>query len=126
MLKTRLTLAFLPPSVNHIYRHKRGGAVVKTEAYRTWANGEGYGLNRQLAGQPRFTGPVYITIAMRRPNLSSDLDNRLKGVGDLLQEVGAIKNDKHIMGWNAYWSNALPSGVAAEISITEADALEAA
>ena len=125
-MKTRLTLHCLPPSVNHIYRHKRGGGVVKTEAYRTWANGEGYSLNRQLANQAKFAGPVYVTIAMRRPNSRSDLDNRLKGIGDLLQEVGAISNDKEIMGWNAFWSSSLPAGVAAEISIVQADALEAA
>ena len=124
-MKTVLKLAFLPPSVNHIYRHTRRG-VMKTEAYRTWATGEGWRLKGQMANQPRFDGPVYITIAMRRPRANADLDNRLKGIGDLLQEIGVIANDKFIHGWNAYWSADLPEGVAAEISIVEADALESA
>jgi len=124
-MKTKLTLSHLPPSVNHIYRHTRNG-VRRTEAYNTWANGEGYGLNRQMAGQHRFAGPVYLVIAMRRPRSNADIDNRLKGLIDLLQQVGAIANDKLVMGVNAYWSATLPVGVAAEIAISEADALEAA
>ena len=124
-MKTKLTLSHLPPSGKHIYRHTRNG-VRRTEAYNTWANGEGYGLNRQMAGQHRFTGPVYLVIAMRRPRSNADIDNRLKGLIDLLQQVGAIANDKLVMGVNAYWSATLPVGVAAEIAISEADALEAA
>lgn len=123
-MKTRLTLHCLPPSVNHIYRHTRTGPK-KTEAYRAWANGEGYAINRQLANQPRFDGPVFVTVAMRRPRANADLDNRLKGIGDLLQECKAIANDKHIHGWNAYWSADLPEGVAAEIAIVEADRVAA-
>jgi len=124
-MKTRLTLAHLPPSVNHIYRHTRNGTR-RTEAYLTWSNGEGYMLNRQLAGQHKFTGPVFLTIAMRRPRSNADIDNRLKGIFDLLQSIGAIDNDKNIMGVNAFWSAYLPPGVSAEISITQADQLEAA
>jgi Holliday junction resolvase RusA-like endonuclease len=123
-MKTKLTLHCLPPSVNHIYRHTRRG-VMKTEAYRAWANGEGYALNRQLANQKKFSGPVYVTIAMKRPSANSDIDNRLKGIGDLLQEIGAIANDKHIMGWNAFWFR-MPPGIAAEISIVGADEISIA
>lgn len=121
-MKTKLKFAQLPPSVNHIYRHTRNG-VRRTEAYNTWANGEGYGLNRQMAGQHRFLGPVYLTIAMRRPRSNADLDNRLKGLVDILQQIGAIANDKLVMGINAFWSASLPAGVAAEISVVDADAV---
>ena len=124
-MKTRLTLCHLPPSVNHAYAHSRNG-VRKSDAYRTWANGEGHLINRQMAGQHRFEGPVYITLAMKRPRSNADLDNRIKPIGDLLQAHGAISNDKHVMGWNVFWTASLPAGVSAEISIVEADALEAA
>lgn len=129
-MKTRIQLSHLPPSVNHIYRHTRKGTF-KTEAYNTWANAVGYDISRQMARgkQPRWSQPVYVTLAMRRPvNGTADIDNRLKGIGDLLQSHGIVANDKLIHGWNAYWSDALPSGVAAEISITAADpfGLEAA
>ena len=126
MNKTRVTLNQLPPSVNHIYRHTRGGKTYRTADYMAWLNGEGWSLRAQLVGQHKFTGPVYLTLAMRRPRSNSDIDNRQKGVFDLLQSVGAIANDKLIMGVNAWWTDKLPEGVAAEITITEADALEAA
>ena len=60
-------------------------------------------------------------IGMTRPRSNADIDNRLKGIFDLLQQTGAIADDKLIMGVNAYWSGCLPTGVAAEISIVEAD-----
>lgn len=88
------------------------------------------GKRRGLCAQPtacepeEVHGPVYVTIAMRRPSANSDLDNRLKGIGDLLQEIGAIANDKHIMGWNAFWFE-LPPGIAAEISIVDAERVAA-
>lgn len=123
-MKTRLTLQQLPPSVNSIWRHTRGGKMYRTSQYMTFLRGEEWNLAPQLARQHKFVGPVFITVAMRRPRSNSDLDNRIKGVGDLLQSVGAIANDKDVMGWNVYWSRDLPEGVAAEIVITQADALE--
>ena len=125
-VKTKLTLNALPPSVNHIWRHSAGGKVYRTRDYLTWSNGEGWTVRAQMKGQHAFTGPVYVTLAMKRPRSNADIDNRLKGIFDLLQQVGAIADDKHIMGVNAYWSRDLPEGVAAEITIVQADALEAA
>lgn len=122
-MKTRLTLQQLPPSVNHIWRHAAGGKVYRTRDYLTWSNGEGWNVRAQMKGQDTFTGPVYLTLAMKRPRSNADIDNRLKGIFDLLQQVGAIADDKHIMGVNAFWTRDLPEGVAAEISITEADEL---
>ena len=120
-MKARYKLAHLPPSVNHLWRHTKGGKTFRTRDYQTWLNGEGWNLKAQLPSQPRFDGPVYITCPMRRPRADADLDNRLKGIGDLLQSIGAIANDKLIMGWNCWWSDDLPAGVAAEISIVGAD-----
>lgn len=125
-MKTRLTLSHLPPSVNAIWRHTKGGKTYRTTAYMTWQNGEGYQLNRQLANQHKFTGPVYITLAMKRRRSNMDGDNFQKGIFDLLQKMGAIDNDKNIIGCNWYWSTDLPQGVAAEIAIVQADELEAA
>ena len=125
-MKTRLTLSHLPPSVNHAFIRRQTGQVIRTDAYRTWAQGEGYQVNRQLSGQHRFDGPVFITMAMRRPRSNADLDNRLKPIGDLLQKCGAIANDALIMGWNVYWSTSLPDGVSAEIAIVAADGFEVA
>jgi crossover junction endodeoxyribonuclease RusA len=125
-MKTRITLAALPPSVNAIWRHTKGGKTYRTRDYMTWRNGEGWNVSAQLVGQHRFAGPVFLTVAMKRPRSNADLDNRAKGILDLLAHVEAIDNDKHVMGLNLFWSADLPEGVAAEISIVQADALEAA
>ena len=126
MNKTRLTLESLPPSANAIWRHTRGGKTYRTAEYMTFLRCEEWGLVPQLKTQHKFVGPVFITIAMKRPRSNADLDNRAKAALDLLQHVQAIDNDKHVMGLNLYWSRDLPEGVAAEITIVQADALEAA
>ena len=126
MSKTRLTLTALPPSVNAIWRQTSGGKMYRTTQYMTFLRGEEWNLVPQLKTQHKFVGPVFITIAMRRPRSNADLDNRAKGTLDLLQHVKAIDDDKNVMGLNLYWSRDLPEGVAAEIVITQADALEAA
>lgn len=123
-MKTILRLTALPPSVNAIWRHTRGGKMYRTTQYMTFLRGEEWNLVPQLKAQHKFTGPVFITIAMRRPRSNADLDNRAKGTLDLLQHVKAIDDDKNVMGLNLYWSRDLPEGVAAEIVITQADALE--
>ena len=98
--------------------------MYRTSQYMTFLRGEEWNLAPQLASQHKFTGPVFITIAMRRPRSNADLDNRAKGTLDLLQHVKAIDDDKNVMGLNLYWSRDLPDGVAAEITIVQADALE--
>lgn len=124
-MKTKLRLDALPPSVNHLYRHTKGGKTYRTAEYMTFIRGEEWNLMPQLMKQHRFTGPVFVTVAMKRPRANADLDNRAKGILDLLQHVNAIDNDKHVMGLNLFWTADLPAGVAAEITIVEADALAA-
>jgi Holliday junction resolvase RusA-like endonuclease len=125
-MKTKITLDSLPPSVNAIWRHTKGGKTYRTAAYMTWIRGEEWNVQPQLMKQHRFVGPVYITIAMKRPRSNSDLDNRIKPILDFLQHIAAIDNDKNVFGVNAFWSNNLRAGTAAEISIVQADVLEAA
>ena len=125
-MKTRLTLTSLPPSVNAIWRHTRGGRTYRTAEYMVFLRAEEWNLAPQLKTQHRFTGPIYLTVAMRRPRSNADLDNRAKGILDLLQHVKAIDDDKNVMGLNLFWSRDLPAGVAAEITIVQVDALEAA
>ena len=124
-MKTRVTFANLPPSVNAIWRFTKGGKMYRTSEYQTWANAEGWNLKSQLPGKHKFTGPVYVTLAMRRRRSNMDGDNYQKATFDLLQSVGLIDNDKNIMGCNWWWSADLPDGVAAEITITQADELGA-
>lgn len=124
-MKTRLQLEFVPPSVNHLYRWSRSkasGAIKcrKSEEYNTWSNAVGHFINRQKAGQPKWNEPVYLTVAIRRPEKARDLDNCQKAIGDLLQDHGVISNDTLIHGWNISWSDHLPQGVAVEIVVSPA------
>jgi Holliday junction resolvase RusA-like endonuclease len=105
MHKAKYILGHLPPSVNHLWRFTKAGKMYRTADYMTWINAETWGMKSQIRLQPKFTGPVYIQCAMKRPRSNADIDNRLKGIGDLLQSVGAIDNDKNIHGWLAYWSD---------------------
>ena len=124
MNKTRFHLVTLPPSVNALWRFTREGKMYRSSEYNRWRMGEGINLKAQLRSQRKFTGPVFVTLAMRRPRTNADLDNRGKACLDLLQHVGAIENDKFVMGLNLFWTADLPAGVAAEVSIVEADELE--
>lgn len=123
-MKTKLHLTDLPPSTNAIWRFTRGGKMYRTQEYMVFLRAEEWNLAPQLKSQHKFVGPVFITIAMKRPRSNADLDNRAKAALDLLQHVQAIDNDKHVMRLNLSWSADLPDGVAAEITITQADALE--
>ena len=125
-MKTRIQLCHLPPSVNAIWRHTKGGKTYRTQGYMTWIKGEEWNVQPQLIKQHRFRGPVYVTLAMKRPRANSDIDNRIKAILDFLQHIAAIDDDKNVYGVNAFWTADLPAGVAAEISIVQADALEAA
>src|SRR5690242_18445728 len=109
-MKTRLKIEALPPSVNHIYRHTRKGTF-RTQEYNTWANAMGWSIKAQMRGQPKWNEPVFVTAALRRPRANADLDNRLKGLADLLEDLGVISNDKLINGWNVFWSKSLPTGI---------------
>ena len=115
-MTTTLTLATLPPSANIIWRTGKRGTY-RNPKYVAWLEAEGLLLKSQLRGQKKYDAPVYVKMELRRPRKNSDLDNRLKGTGDLLQAIGAITDDKLIIGWIAYWADDLPKGVAAEITI---------
>ena len=66
----------------------------------TWRNGEAWNVSAQLVNQHRFKGPVFLTVAMKRPRSNADLDNRAKGILDLLAHVEAIDDDRNVMGLN--------------------------
>lgn len=125
-MKTRLHLLNLPPSTNAIWRHTKGGQTYRAPAYQAWMAGEGWNVRAQLAKQRKFTGPIQVTLAMRRPRANADLDNRSKACLDLLQHVGAIANDRDVMRLEMFWTEGIPAGVAAEITIAAAAELAAA
>lgn len=80
----------LPPSTNALYANVKGIGRVKTRAYRNFVRTAGLYINAQ---QPeRFTGPVEIKISLPANN-RADVDNRAKGILDVLVKCAVIKND---------------------------------
>ena len=115
-MTTTLTLATLPPSANIIWRQGKRGTY-RNPKYVAWLEAEGLLLKGQLRGQKKFSEPVSVTMGLRRPRANSDLDNRIKPVGDLLEAIGVISNDKLIHHWDIRWSKTLTTGQAANIFI---------
>ena len=75
-------------------------------------------LKSQLRGQAKFDEPVSILLWLKQPRANSDLDNRLKPLGDLIASVGAITNDKLVHHWDIRWSQNLPKDIAGRILIS--------
>lgn len=124
-MKTVIRLSFLPPSVNHIWRHGRNRVTGKPQTYRTseyttWLRSVEWEAKAQAVKQPKWTTPVYMTVAIKRPRSNADVDNRIKPLADLMQHVGVLENDKLIHGVNIYWSEEVDT---VEIAITAAEPL---
>ena len=84
----------LPPSTNAIWRAVKG-RVIKSRRYRAWLE---LGAS-QIASQGliQVVGRVGVLVSIHPPNRRAmDLDNRCKGLGDLLQSAGVIEDDSHI------------------------------
>jgi Holliday junction resolvase RusA-like endonuclease len=92
----------LPPSVNAMYANAPGKGRIKTAKYKSWKTDAGWILRMQ---KPRKTlSPVAVTIAMRRPSASSDLDNRFKATIDLLTGI-VLGDDKQVIRITGEWAD---------------------
>lgn len=90
-----------PPSANRLWR--RSGHVVHRSAhYVAWLLDAG---PIALSQKPKpVVGPYKLTIQARRPDKRRrDIDNLLKPVGDLLQEIGLVADDCHCEMISARW-----------------------
>lgn len=86
-----------PPSANRLWRSGRtwGGQRVThpSDEYKAWLTEAGWEAKRQ-AGACAIRGPYAMALSV--PPSRRDLDNNVKPVGDLLQSVGLIENDRHL------------------------------
>jgi Holliday junction resolvase RusA-like endonuclease len=79
----------VPPSTNALYRNKRGGGRVKTEAYRIWrAAAEQLG-NAQRPG--RRVGQSDLSLYV--PPGRADRSNLIKPLEDAAKAIGVIADD---------------------------------
>lgn len=82
----------LPPSLNGMYRNVRGRGRVATEAFKKWKFDAGWEITLQDVVPIRvpYNLALYLPIKMR-----GDIDNRIKGVSDILVVFGLIPDDRY-------------------------------
>lgn len=88
------SIPLAPPSVNHAYPCARGRKI-KSAAYRKFERDAAYFVPRPAAP---LLGPlaVYVDFHLKRFS-TSDVDNRVKPLLDLLQARGVYENDSQIV-----------------------------
>ena len=86
----------LPPSVNELYANAPGRGRVKTAKHREWIHGAAWVAFCIFRGGPKplVNGPYALEIALPA-NMRGDIDNRAKGLLDLLVHIGATPDDHH-------------------------------
>jgi len=84
-----------PPSVNRYKRVSANGALYSTKKYRAWKKAAGWELLAQRLGMPKkeLAGDLLVEIVFAR---KGDIDNRIKPLLDLLQDIGVYANDEQI------------------------------
>jgi crossover junction endodeoxyribonuclease RusA len=91
----------VPPSTNNLFANVAKRGRVRSERYNAWLRVAGTELNLQ-SPQP-IAGLVSVDLMMKRPNASSDIDNRIKAALDLLVLHRLIEDDKNIVDVRARW-----------------------
>jgi len=81
-----------PPSTNALWSAAPGKKRVRSTAYTKWLYYAGWQVRIQLVGVPQITGTFRARIVVPAES-RRDRDNWTKAVFDLLQHVGAIRND---------------------------------
>lgn len=104
----------MPPSTNGLFANRASGGRFKTEAYEAWISEAGWRLQEQRPG--RISGPYEIEIRVARTP-GSDLDNRVKGISDLLVKHRVIADDLLAEKLTVSW---LPPGSGAVVIVTKA------
>jgi Holliday junction resolvase RusA-like endonuclease len=90
----------MPPSLNRLWKigkNRKTGKrfLMRSPAYEAWLTEAGYSVATQMRAQPvkAISGLYSLTLRLRL-GATSDLDNRIKAVSDLLQAHRVIDNDK--------------------------------
>lgn len=91
-----ITLAGLPPTVNHLYRTGSNGQRYKTRAGRAWQKAAAEILRRAWRREP-YAGDVELRVSLIAADRRKwDIDNRVKAVQDCLQAGGVLKDDRQV------------------------------
>lgn len=99
----------MPPSVNRIWRTGSAtakGKVYLSPTYRKWMDQADMAIMCAggMRGRKIIYGHFRAVIELRRPAVTSDIDNRIKAVLDYAESRGFVTNDKHCDEVTARWS----------------------
>jgi len=98
----------MPPSVNRCWANVEGVGRVRSTAYRRWSKAATQELQAQQAGA--IPGKFAVVITAGRMKRRCDIDNRIKGVLDLLSGV-VTEDDANCERVSAGWSDDIESGM---------------
>lgn len=96
---------YRPFSTNQMRMSFRGRLVTSTK-YRKWKTEAALSFAIDNPATKRVEGRVALAFVIKRPRANADLDNHLKAYIDLLQDVGAIGDDKCVSELSARWGEA--------------------
>lgn len=101
----------LPPSLWNLYEFGRyGRQMVPTVKYETFKDDAGW-IMKGAGWRPAkaIDVPFVLDVAFERPTETSDLDNRLKALLDVLKHYGIIADDRLCERLSARWATDLPA-----------------
>ena len=111
-----ITLPEVPPSVNALYFNLKRGGRAKTKKYAEWIK-----LCQYVIKPPPkpITCPVRVSYCITRPSKRKmDVENRIKGISDLLVKSGVLADDSQIVDLRIHWATE-PQISPVEITITK-------
>lgn len=87
-----------PFSANRMYATRRlsSGYLNLSTDYKKWRTREGWNLRMQLGDCPIITCPYHMLVVL--PPTRMDDDNPIKPIGDLMQRMGLVSNDRNMHG----------------------------
>lgn len=89
----------LPPSINSYWKRRRDGGVYKSPEANAWEHEAGYSI---MDHKKYGTTGIVVTCELYVGRVSSDIDNRIKILLDLLEKQGIVENDKQVMELHVY------------------------
>jgi crossover junction endodeoxyribonuclease RusA len=109
-----------PPSVNHYWRSiplRRCSRVILSREGRRYR--ERVCARLVNSGVPPLGGRLEVRLVLHAPSRrTSDIDNRIKAIGDALEHAGVIGNDSQIDHWDV-WRGPVVKGGMAVVEIEE-------
>lgn len=102
-----ITLPF-PPSVNRLWRAKKGGGVYRSAEYVNWAKAAAWEIASQVKAKS-IQGPYKLTMEAVAPDKRRrDLDNLFKAVSDSLVAAQVVESDHLCREIHARWVDTGP------------------